>query len=140
MIAKTYEGIGKVLYAYELSVNSTKLKILLMKPQNKEKPCITYSNESLKNLESSKYLGLEVPSNHRWNEFASRCLQAGKRAYYAVKNICNGGETTCWILKNTFSTRWYYQCFSMQLKGRYHLQVHSYKCHIRSYFLRPDHF
>ena len=49
--------------------------------------------------ESFKYLGLEVPLNHRWNECATHRLEAGKRAYYAFENICNLGDIKCWILK-----------------------------------------
>ena len=82
-----------------LSVNSSKTKIMLVKSQNKEKPCIMYNNEPLESVKSFKYLGLEVLSNHRWNECASHHLEAGKRAYYAFENICNGGEITCWVLK-----------------------------------------
>ena len=50
-------------------------------------------------MESLKYLGLEVPSNHRWNECATHHLKAGKQAYYAFENTCNRGDIKCWILK-----------------------------------------
>ena len=49
--------------------------------------------------ESFKYLGLEVPLNHRWNECATHRLEAGKRAYYAFENTCNHGDIKCWVLK-----------------------------------------
>ena len=79
-----------------LSVNSSKSKIMLKKLQNKEKPCKMYNNEPLESVESFKYLALEVPSNHRWNETCvNRRFEVGKRAYYAFGNICNGGEITC---------------------------------------------
>ena len=58
-------------------------------------------------VESFKYLGLEVPSNHKWNECATRRLEAGKRAYYAFENmyailgILNVGSS-----RNIFSTLW----------------------------------
>ena len=51
------------------------------------------------NVLSFKYLGLEVPSNHRWNECATRRLEAGKRAYYAFENTCNHGDIKCWVLR-----------------------------------------
>ena len=50
-------------------------------------------------MESFKYLGLEVPLNHRWNECATHRLEAGKRAYYAFENTCNHGDIKCWVLK-----------------------------------------
>ena len=43
-------------------------------------------------VESFKYLGLEVPSKHRWNEYVTNHLERGKRIYYAFENICNDGE------------------------------------------------
>ena len=52
-----------------------------------------YNNEPLECVESFKYLGLEVPSNHRCR------LEAGKRAYYAFENTCNLGDIKCWVLK-----------------------------------------
>ena len=58
-----------------------------------------YNNEPLECVESFKYLGLEVPSNHRWNECATCRLEAGKRAYYAFENTCNLRDIKCWVLK-----------------------------------------
>ena len=50
-------------------------------------------------MESFKYHGLEVPSNHRWNECGRHRLNVGKRAYYAFQNICNLGHIKCCVLK-----------------------------------------
>ncbi|RYA37889.1 hypothetical protein DD603_24155, partial [Enterobacter cloacae complex sp. 2DZ2F2B] len=72
---------------------------MLVKTNHKEKPCIVYNNETLEVVESFKYLGLEVPSNHKWKDCAMRRLEAGKRAYYAFENMCNAGEIKCWALK-----------------------------------------
>jgi hypothetical protein len=79
----------------KLNVNSCKTKIMLVKSQNKDKPCIMYKNEPLECVESFKYLGLEVPSNYRLNECATRHLEASKRAYYAFENTCNLGKGCC---------------------------------------------
>ena len=75
----------------KLSVNSCKAKIMLVKSQIKDKPCIMYNNEPLDTMERFKYLGLEIPSNHRWNECATPHLEAGKRAYYVFENPQNHG-------------------------------------------------
>ena len=72
---------------------------MLLESQKRDKACIIYNNEPLECVESFKYLGLEVPSNHRWNECAARCLEAGKRAYYAFENTCDRGDIKCWVLK-----------------------------------------
>ena len=55
----------------KLSVNGYKTKIMFVKGQNKDKQCIVYNNEPLEIVDCFKYFGLEVPSNHRWNECAT---------------------------------------------------------------------
>ena len=55
----------------KLSVNGSKTKIMLVKSQKRDKPCIMYNNESLECVESFKYIVLEVTSNHRWNDVLS---------------------------------------------------------------------
>mgnify|MGYP000329522522 CR=1 FL=1 len=83
----------------KLSVNISKTKIMLVKSQKIDKPCIIYNNEPLECVENFKYLGLEVPSNHRWNECAPRRVEVGKQAYYTFENTCNHGDIKCWVLK-----------------------------------------
>ena len=46
----------------KFSVNSSKTKIMLLKSQNKNKPCIMYNNDLLEIVEGFNCLGLEVPS------------------------------------------------------------------------------
>ena len=65
--------------------------------------CIMYNNQPLECVQSFKYLGLEAPSNHRWNECVTHRLEAGKRAYYAFENTCNHGEINRWVLKKYLS-------------------------------------
>ena len=96
---KLMKALEKFCMHTKLSVNSSKTKIMLVKSQKRDKPCIMYNNEPLECVESFKYLGLEVPSNHKWNECATRRLEAGKRAYYAFENTCNLGDIKCWVLK-----------------------------------------
>ena len=36
---------------------------------------------------ASKYLSLDVPSNHRWNECGTRRLEVGNKACYAIMDI-----------------------------------------------------
>ena len=42
----------------KFNLNRSKTKIMLVKDQNKDKPCIMYSNEP---IELTEYLGLKVP-------------------------------------------------------------------------------
>ena len=50
-------------------------------------------------MKSFKYIGIEVPLNHRSNECATHHLETRKTALYAFGNICNDGEIRCWVLK-----------------------------------------
>ena len=52
-----------------------------VKSQKRDKPYIMYNNEPLECVESFKYLGLEVPSNHRWNECATCHLESEKEGF-----------------------------------------------------------
>ncbi|MCO5605801.1 hypothetical protein L7F22_059985 [Adiantum nelumboides] len=112
LLAHSLEDAQKLMIALEnfclhsgLIVNGFKTKVMLVKTLNKEKPCIVYNKEPLEVVESFKYLGLEVPANHKWKDCAMRRLEAGKRAYYAFENMCNAGEIKCWALnKYLFDT------------------------------------
>ena len=95
LLAHTLEDAKKLMMVLEnfclhsgLIVNESKTKVMLVKTNHKEKPCIIYNNEVLEVVESFKYLGLEVPANHKWHECAMRHLEAGKKSYYAFENMC----------------------------------------------------
>ena len=83
----------------KLCVNNSKTKIMLVKSQKKDKTCIMFNIKLLECVENFKYLGLEVPLNHRLNECAICRSETGKRAYYAFENTCNHGDSKCWVLK-----------------------------------------
>lgn len=106
LMAHTLEDAHKLMSVLErfclhsgLIVNESKTKVMLVKTLNDEKPCIIYNNEQLETVDSFKYLGLEVPSNHKWKDCAMHRLEAGKRAYYAFENMCNVGDIKCLALK-----------------------------------------
>ena len=68
-----------------ISVNSSKEKVLHMDTQNNYMPCIVYKNEPHETIMSHiKYPSLDGPSNHTWNE----CV-----IYWRTYQI------KCWVLK-----------------------------------------
>mgnify|MGYP000698120891 CR=1 FL=1 len=80
----------------KLSVNSSKIKIMLVKSQKKDKPCaIMYNNEPLECVENFKYLGLEVPSIHRWNECATHCRGGFRPQGERFADRCEHGVHEC---------------------------------------------
>ena len=85
MGAQKLTSVLENLYTYINMSTPPKLKNMLVKDQNKDNSCVN----------SFKYLGLKVPSNHRWNEWVTCYLGAGKRVYYAFENTYNNGEIKC---------------------------------------------
>ena len=55
-----------------------------------------YNNKPLETMESFKYLGPEVLTNHKWNECTTRSLEARKRVFHALENICKFIFSTLW--------------------------------------------
>ena len=51
-------------------------------------------------------LGIEVPSNHRWNECAICCLETRKGACYAFNDMCYHREIKSWVVKKYLLTLW----------------------------------
>ena len=68
---KLMRTLKECFMATKLSVDSSKTYIMLVKSHDKDNPCIMYTNEPLETMESFKYIGLEVPSNQRWKEYAT---------------------------------------------------------------------
>mgnify|MGYP006973832245 CR=1 FL=1 len=65
-----------------------------------------YNIELLEIRESFKYLGLEVHSNHKWDECATRCLEAGKRPYYPFGKCVVVEKSNVGSSINTILTLW----------------------------------
>ena len=57
----TNKGFEMVYKHLKMGVNSSRTEIILIKTQNKEKPCKVYNNQPLEARESFIYLGFEVP-------------------------------------------------------------------------------
>lgn len=62
---------------YKLTINVKKTKYLLLKAQNNDKLDIIYNKTNIKNVNSYKYLGLNIDKNLNWNlhinEIALKC-------------------------------------------------------------------
>ena len=63
-----------------------------------------YSNELFEIMKSFKDLGLEVPSNYRWNEYATHLLEVGEKAYDAFETYVMVGKLNSEFLRNVIST------------------------------------
>ena len=109
LLSKTEGDANKVMKVLEdfcnlsgLRVNIDKTKVMLSKTKGKvEKiqPIITYQGTPIEAVDSFKYIGLEIPSDHRWYKCATKRRENGKRAYYAFENMCREAEIQSWHLK-----------------------------------------
>ena len=78
-----------------ISVNSSKEKVMNMDTQNNYMSCIVYKNEPHETIESFKYPRLNVPSNHRWNECVIYCLEVDEGITMHWRTY----QIKCWVLK-----------------------------------------
>ena len=47
-------------------------------------------------MDSFKYLGLEIPSDHKWHRCATKRRENDKRAYYNFENMCKQADVQSW--------------------------------------------
>lgn len=106
LLAKTQEGAQKLMHILDifchcsgLQVNTDKTKVMLVKTHKGVQPHITYRGEGLETVESFKYLGIEVPSNHKWQSCVDKRIVAGWKSYYAFENTCRRAQIGSWRLK-----------------------------------------
>ena len=97
-------------------IETPKMRVMLVKSQNTNKPCILYNNKPLEVVYSLKNLGHEIPSYHWWNECATHYLVVGKNLYNAFESIWNGEKSNVGFSRNTSLTYWSHWCCSMELK------------------------
>ena len=85
-----------------LEVNVAKTKILLVKTfQPKHIPSFLFKGKQIENVSSFKYLGIDVPSDHKWGKAVERRLEAATGHYYAFENMCTQQEISSWRVRCT---------------------------------------
>ena len=109
LVSRTEEDTNKLMKVLEafcelsgLRVNMGKTKAMLSKTRGKREkihPQITYQGKPIEAVNSFKYLGLEIPSDHKWYQCATKRRENGKRAYYAFENMCRQAGIQSWNLK-----------------------------------------
>ena len=75
-----------------------------------------YNKEPLELVESFEQLGLEIPSNYRWNECTTRHLEVGRERIMHLRTHAIMEKLIVGSSRNTFLTRWWHWCFSMGWK------------------------
>ena len=61
-----------------LMVNVSKTKLMAVRThQPKHMLNVSYAGQPIEVVPTFKYLGIEIPSDHRWHKYLERCLTAG---------------------------------------------------------------
>ena len=82
------------------SCNMDKTKMMAIKTiQPRHYPIFTYKGEPLKQVQSFKNLGINVPSTNRLNVCYKSRLQATWNKYYMFRNHCNQSGIQGWEVR-----------------------------------------
>ncbi|MCO5593426.1 hypothetical protein L7F22_047440 [Adiantum nelumboides] len=83
-----------------LSVNVDKTKIMQIgasKTENQQ--MLMYNGQAIEVVESFKYLGVSIPSNHKWGQKVHNRINAGHAKYYQFENMCKQNTLHRWEIK-----------------------------------------
>ena len=88
LVSRMEEDANKMMTVLEdfcelsgLRVNMDKTKAMLSKTKEKREktqPQITYQGKPIEAVDSFKYLGLEIPSDHKWYKCTTKRRENGK--------------------------------------------------------------
>lgn len=83
-----------------LTVNVNKTKIMVIQTiQPANIPSIIYDGKEIERVQTFKYLGIDVPSSHKWGDCVQRRMDAGWGKYYRFENDCRNNDTTRWDIR-----------------------------------------
>ena len=81
-----------------VNVSKTKFTAVCTK-QLKTPPKIHYARQHIEVVSTFKYMGIEIPTNHRWHTCVEQQLAVGKSKYYQFENDYNHTDTQCWKIR-----------------------------------------
>lgn len=97
---KFMEILEKFCQDSGLTVNVSKTKLMAVRTkQLKIPPKVHYAGQPIEVVSTFKYLGIEIPADHRWHTCVERRLAAGKSKYYQFENDCSHTDTKCWKIR-----------------------------------------
>ncbi|MCO5551454.1 hypothetical protein L7F22_004957 [Adiantum nelumboides] len=100
VLQKLLHSVHAFCDATGLSVNVAKTKVMMVRThKTADQPILMYNGQSLEVVDSFKYLGINVPSNHAWGHCAQSGIEASKAKYYEFENMCKQSVTKRWEIK-----------------------------------------
>ncbi|MCO5579440.1 hypothetical protein L7F22_033295 [Adiantum nelumboides] len=99
-LQKLLHSVHAFCDATGLSVNVAKTKVMMVRThKTADQPILMYNGQSLEVVDSFKYLGINVRSNHAWGHCAQSTIEASKAKYYEFENMCKQSVTKRWEIK-----------------------------------------
>jgi hypothetical protein len=71
-----------------MTVNTDKTKVLIIKYKRITYDTFVYDNNSLEEVPSYKYLGIDIHHKLNWNYSIEKRINRGWKAYYGLENNC----------------------------------------------------
>jgi hypothetical protein len=82
-----------------MTVNTDKTKVMIIKSQNITYDTFVYDNNSLEEVPSYKYLGIDIHHKLNWNYSIEKRINGGWKAYYGLENKCKLADLWLWDKK-----------------------------------------
>jgi hypothetical protein len=87
-----------------MTVNTDKTKVMIIKSKNVTYDTFVYDNNSLEELPSYKYLGIDIHHKLNWNYIVEKWINGVWKAYYGLENNCKSTDLWLWDKKNVSFT------------------------------------
>ncbi|MCO5612798.1 hypothetical protein L7F22_067069 [Adiantum nelumboides] len=86
LLQKLLDAVHTFCEAKRLSVNVLKTKCTeICTHKSKDQPAVMYDGQEIQAMDSFKYLGIIIPSNHRWGQCAKTRIEAGQARHMGIK-------------------------------------------------------
>jgi hypothetical protein len=82
-----------------VTVSTDKSKVVIIKSKNITYNTFVYDNNSLEEVPSYKYLGIDVHHKLNWNYRIEKRINGGWKAYYGLENNCKSMDLLLWDKK-----------------------------------------
>jgi hypothetical protein len=82
-----------------MTINIDKTKVMIFKSNKIPYDTFVYDNNSLEEVTSYKYLGIDIHHKLNWNYSIEKRIIGGWKAYYGVENNCKSVDLWSWDKK-----------------------------------------
>jgi hypothetical protein len=72
-----------------MTANTDKTKVMIIKTNKITYDTFIYNNKNLEELNSYKYLGIDIHHKLNWNYRIEKWIIGGSKSYYGLENNCN---------------------------------------------------